>query len=420
MLKKRSLLCFAFLCFALLCIALRLGEKLLSGFLAKSAKGSAKECGHILYNGPVSEPNEAMPKEPGRVALLALLVGVLSILGFPLYEVKEPPGSPAPQLTQWALSYTTIGLALVASKRSASLSPRIVGGIAILLALVSNLGATFSWTLSHHSDPLPFLALLTGAVGAGGWLCHQKMIAGGSVCLCGLAIVTALLPGQRQSTVQRAGIRATLEGVGKGDFEVRLASADATPLRENVDVRLIRVSACAGSFLPVRARPIFTMGEIGEQVPRTDTFSQSTSTAMPSWTRSGNVGLVVQKWPPKPLLTTRLVLDSLPKGNVELRNGTAWMELDDIKLGMSTITRTGALTMSMRGHSLGHPRLRDDRGRDLELGSGGAFYRGESRFERWEFLGVTADTKWVQIDVFSSDQLAEHRMEFQFNRMSVR
>ena len=397
-----------------------LGEKLPSGFLAENAKGSAKSCGHILYNGLVSEPNEAMAKEPGRIALLALLVGVLSILGFPLYEVKEPPGSPVPQLMQWALSYTTIGLALVASKRSASLGPRVVSGMAILLAIVSNLGATFSWTLSHRADPLPFLALVTGAVGAGGWLCHQKMIAGSSVCLCGLAIVTALLPGQRQSTVEKDGIRATLEGVGKGEFEVRLTSADATPLREKVDVRLIRVSACAGSFLPVRARQIFTMHEIGGRESATGAFSQSTSTAMPSWTRSGNVGLVVQKWPPKPLLTTQFVLDSLPRGKVELRNGTAWMELDDIKLGMSTITGTGALTMSMRGQSLGQPRIWDDRGRDLELGSGGAFYRGESRFERWQFLGVTADTKWVQIDVFSSDQLAEYRMEFQFNRMSVR
>ena len=155
---------------------------------------------------------------------------------------------------------------------------------------------------------------------------------------------------------------------------------------------------------------------------------ESLYTFAPTWARSVNISLTVQKWPSNPLLSLRVPLDDLPTGPVSTKNGQAWLTLDKVTWSRTSnaVPEQPCLKLTVRfantgqsGYSRSDYRARDESGGDLDLSSVRSSENGGVGAVDFQIIGIKKGTKWFDFAIFSPEQLRANEVVLRFEGMST-
>ena len=344
--------------------------------------------------------------------------------------------------TAWAAGFVASLIVLLGLWQTKSTGQRIVGSLALACSMAGCWLALTSFFQVNHTFYWP----IVGGLG-------MIMIVGASVC--GLRILPigvsfflliwfygiVVPPSTKLPMVREAdGVRCVLKSPQELDFHA-LSGQDISQV---IDEPRIEATASVGWLIQATTHPRrrFSLAIAAEHGKDRSFVAMSPEVQRPYWSRSMNLRVAVQRWPKAAACELKIPIRPPPNEGIRVSHGgfdvtTGPVESADTKgrtlifflsyartqvqLGPIVQTREAEARRSeLNGSEYG---IVDDKGRRLEplvMGSATkAFDDGYPR-EVGQLLQVNSidpRAKWIKIQVYNPDDLAQNRTVFEFDRV---
>ncbi|MDR3691012.1 MAG: hypothetical protein P4L46_16655 [Fimbriimonas sp.] len=369
-----------------------------------------------------------------HIALLLAMVcvarGLSSVQG-----QSGPPAGYSWQIT-WATGITASLIALQELRLTNRSHLRIYGSLTLGLCTIGCWLPLVGFFQVNHDYCWPVIVVLGLIMIVGSALCGLRVIPiATSLFLIVWFYGIVVPPSTIMPTVRQAdGIRCVLKSPQELDFQT-LSGQDISRV---IDESRVETRASVGWLVRATSQPRrrFTL-EIAKEHGRDRSFvAMNTGVQKPSWSRSMDLQVTVQRWPETPACELKVPIDPAPKEETRASGGgfdvsTGPVQTDGPKDRSLIFNLTYARKISAFNPGTTPPPLLtgdefgivDDLGHRLEpLLMGTATKAYDDGFDPAVCVllridGIDPKAKFIKIQVYRDEEMASHRTVFEFDRV---
>ncbi len=378
------------------------------------------------------------------ITKLALTAGLLCLF-FGCTNLQEnpfPTSVKSSWVLGWVLGIMACLLAVLPIRSASSQLQRTYSSVTLAISMVGCWLPMIAFFHANHTYYWPVIGVLALTTTVGSWHSGLRAVPIGAALFLGSWFYGIVLPPSSQYPLTRQGdgIRCVLRSPNEIEFQ-DLAGRDISTV---IDESTIETSATVGFFIraTTTARRIITLANVKARRGDRPFVAMNPAIQKPIWSRSMNLNVSVQRWPSVTACELTIPLNPLatePISTVaaEYAISASHFSRENPKSGSllfnfvySRTPKVATGTASTGWVSPAHFQLTgkeyaivDNLGHHLqprEMGSpvhpyNGGYFTEVAALVRLDSLDPKA--KWIQIQIFAPEDLANNRTIFAFDRV---